>query len=75
MQDFDIPKSLTSAFDKMLQASQTKLIGPTIAFTLVCLYRESGQSLFTSQQIRARYNRAVCECRVRWLKFAFGSKI
>ena len=70
MSQITLPVEIINSFDKMIKASQTKLIGPTIAFTLIQLYLETGEKIFTAQQIRSRYPQTVCE-----LSIAAGSNL
>jgi hypothetical protein len=58
------PHEIIKSFDRMANASQTKLIGPTIAFTVLKLFGETNERIFTAQQIRRRYARSVCELSV-----------
>ena len=56
-----MPDEITDSFDAMFKNAQTKLIGPAIAYTVIRLAGETGKKSFTAQEIRKRYQTAVCE--------------
>lgn len=56
-----IPPQVIGAFDAMLKTSHTKLIAPTLAYTVLELFLETGKQVFTAQEIRTRYRVAICE--------------
>lgn len=56
-----VPDQIIQTFNQMLENSQTKLIGPVIAYAIINLYKETQSDLFEASQIRSRYQTAVCE--------------
>lgn len=57
----ELPVEITKAFENMLERGHTKLVGPAIAYTVVRLYQETHNDIFTALEIRRRYQKAVCE--------------
>lgn len=56
-----LPDEIIQTFDQMLENSQTKLIGPVIAYAVIKLFQETQSDSFEASQIRSRYQSAVCE--------------
>ncbi len=56
-----IPEEIVDVFDEMFRSAQTKLIGPSLAYTVIRLFTETHRTTMTGSEIRQRYPAAVCE--------------